>query len=128
MKKIEISCPLTASMSVLGGKWKVVILWYLKDGPKRFTELKEKLPYCSMKMYNQSLKELLEDDILIKTVYPEVPARVEYELSEFGLTLLPIIVSMRQWGVERLNKYPELMADNESLISLIDRINSMPKQ
>ena len=122
MKKIKISCPITATMSLIGGKWKVVILWYLKDAPLRFTELKKKIPECSLKMFNDTLKELTTDGLIKREVFAEVPPKVEYSISEYGKSLLPIIVSMRQWGVQHLVKHPKYMSGNESLQEMINQI------
>lgn len=122
MKKIDISCPITATMSIIGGKWKTVILWYLKDNAMRFTQLKKIIPECSLKMFNDNLKELEKDRILTRTVYAEVPPRVEYGLSEYGKSLMPIIIAMRQWGVKHLLANPNLMADNQPLQEIISMI------
>ena len=89
MKKIDVTCPITASMTVVGGKWKSVILWYLKDEPIRFGVLKKLIPECSLKMFNDNLKELEKNDIVIRNVFAEVPLKVEYSLSDYGKTLLP---------------------------------------
>ena len=124
MKKIDISCPITATMSVINGKWKVVILWYLKDGPQRFTVLKKLIPECSLKMFNDNLKELERDGIIERKVFAEVPPRVEYKFSDYGLSLLPAINILRNWGVKHLMSNPNLMEENKRLQEMITLITS----
>jgi DNA-binding HxlR family transcriptional regulator len=122
MKKIKISCPIAATLNILGGKWKSVILWYLNDGPKRFTELKKLIPECSLKMFNDHLKELENDGILKREVFAQVPPKVEYSITDYGTTLLPIVIEMRQWGVKHLHKHPELMSDNKILQEIVETV------
>jgi DNA-binding HxlR family transcriptional regulator len=122
MKKISISCPISATMSILGGKWKSVILWYLKDGPQRFTALKKLIPECSLKMFNDHLKEMESDGILRREVFAQIPPKVEYSITEYGKTIMPIVIEMRKWGVKHLVKHPELIADNKPLQDIIDVI------
>jgi DNA-binding HxlR family transcriptional regulator len=123
MKTINISCPISATMSILGGKWKSVILWYLKDGPQRFTALKKLIPECSLKMFNDHLKELESDGVLKRQVFAQVPPKVEYSITEYGMTILPIVLQMRQWGVKHLVKHPELMDGNKPLQDIIEMID-----
>eukprot|EP01035_Chromulina_nebulosa_P036430 gene36430-49075_t len=85
-------------MSFIGGKWKTIVLWYLRKGSKRFGELKKQIPPITEKMLSLQLKELERDNIVKRTVYPEVPPRVEYELTEEGKTLLPLLEKMAEWG------------------------------
>ncbi len=122
MKKVDVTCPITASMSVVGGKWKSVILWYLKDAPIRFGVLKKLIPECSLKMFNDNLKELERNGIVVRNVFAEVPLKVEYSLSDYGKTLLPVILSLRQWGVMHLIKNPEIMSNNDNLREMIKLI------
>ena len=124
MKRIEITCPITATMSVINGKWKLVIFWYLKEGPQRFTALKKLIPECSLKMFNDNLKELEKEGIIERKVFAEVPPRVEYKISEYGLSLLPIVNVLRNWGVQHLVSNPSLMDKNKSLQEMITLITS----
>ncbi|MFZ4523088.1 MAG: winged helix-turn-helix transcriptional regulator [Bacteroidales bacterium] len=124
MKKFVIRCPLSATMSFIGGKWKPVILWYIRKDPVRFGELKAKMPECSLKMFTQQLKELKADGIVSRTIFPEVPLRVEYSMTEYGKTLLPVIKALRAWGVEYLISNPEsAAADTEWAIFLMNPEN-----
>ena len=115
MKKVEISCPITATMNIIGGKWKSVILWYLRERPLRFGELHKLIPKCSLKIFNSDLKDLEKDGIVKREVFAEVPPKVEYSLTEYGKSLLPVIITLREWGVKRLMENPDLMESNEEL-------------
>ncbi|MDL5047015.1 helix-turn-helix domain-containing protein [Oscillatoria amoena NRMC-F 0135] len=102
----EISCPVTATMKVLGGKWKPILInaIYLTS-PARFGELRRSVKGITQSMLTQQLRELEDDGIISRKIYAEIPPRVEYTLTEFGLTLSPIMLSMAKWGEEyRINK------------------------
>lgn len=115
MKKVQVSCPITATLNVIGGKWKSVILWYLKEKPLRFGELHKLIPKCSLKIFNADLKDLENDGIVKREVFAEVPPKVEYSLTDYGKSLLPVIIILREWGVKRLMENPDLMESNEEL-------------
>ena len=83
---------------MIGGRWKGAVIYWLLDGKQRFGELRRKLPNCTQRMLTLQLRELEEDGLLSRTVFPEVPPRVEYELTELGQSLRPIIISLRSWG------------------------------
>ena len=91
-------CPVETALDVLAGKWKILILWYLKNETKRFNELQKLLPRTTQKMLIQKLRELEEDGIIHREVYPVVPPKVEYSLTEYGETLKPIIKQLYLWG------------------------------
>ena len=93
-------CALDVTMNFIGGKWKTVVLWYLKSDKKRFGELKKRIPDITEKMLSLQLKALEEDGIVKRTIYPEVPPRVEYELTDFGKTLIPMLDEIAKWGRE----------------------------
>lgn len=95
-------CPVEAALDVIGGKWKPLILWHLGDGVKRFSELQRELPGVNAKMLTRQLRELEGDGVVRRTVYPEVPPRVEYAVTEFGRTLLPIMEALCAWGTQYL--------------------------
>ena len=92
------NCPVEASLSIIGGKYKAIILWHLIGQPLRFSELKRFLPQATPKMLTQQLRELEKDNILHREVYPVVPPHTEYSLTDFGRTLIPIIEAMCAWG------------------------------
>lgn len=96
----EYSCPIEITLSYISGKWKVLIMKELIIEQLRFGELKRRLPNVSAKVLTQQLKELEADGILIRTVYAEVPARVEYSLSDMGVSMLKILKEMAKWGLE----------------------------
>lgn len=99
----DYHCEKELTLSVISGKWKVVILWHLGvEGPHRFRDLQRLFPKISHKMLTNQLRELMEDGIVHREVYPEVPPRVEYSLTELGMTLLPIVEMMYEWGKKRL--------------------------
>ncbi|MFA5266916.1 MAG: helix-turn-helix domain-containing protein [Methanoregula sp.] len=95
-------CTVEAALDVIGGKWKPVILWALGDNVLRFSELQKGLPGVNSKMLTKQLRELEEDGIITRTVYPEVPPRVEYAITDFGRTLIPIMQALCKWGAEYL--------------------------
>ncbi|RSK52657.1 winged helix-turn-helix transcriptional regulator [Bacillus canaveralius] len=99
----QFNCEKELTLSVISGKWKIVILWYLgKAGPHRFSELQKLFPKITQKMLSSQLKELIEDGVVLRTAYPEVPPRVEYSLTELGQTLMSIIEMMYEWGKKRI--------------------------
>jgi DNA-binding HxlR family transcriptional regulator len=94
-----LNCEKELTLSVIGGKWKMLILWHLgKEGTKRFNELKSLMPDITQRMLVNQLRELEEDLIVHREVYPVVPPKVEYSLTEEGKSLIPILESMYQWG------------------------------
>ena len=93
-------CPVNTTLSVIGGKWKVLILYHLVEQTQQFNELRRLLPKITQRMLTLQLRELEEDGLIHREVYPVVPPKVEYSLTDFGRTLLPVIGSMHQWGVE----------------------------
>ncbi|MBD0333554.1 MAG: helix-turn-helix transcriptional regulator [Chitinophagaceae bacterium] len=101
----ENSCPVTATMRVMGGKWKIILINSIYiTSPARFGELKRSVVGITQSMLTSQLRELEDDGIITRKIYAEIPPRVEYTLTEFGLTLSPIIQSMADWGKQyRLN-------------------------
>ncbi|TLF77644.1 winged helix-turn-helix transcriptional regulator [Nocardia cyriacigeorgica] len=96
-------CGIDAAMDVVGGKWKALILWELHNhGMRRFGELRRGLPGVSEKMLIQQLRELEEDEIIERTVYAEVPPRVEYRLTDLGTALNAALEPLGEWGRERI--------------------------
>ncbi len=95
-------CPVEAALDVIGGKWKPLILWALGDKVLRFNELQKALPGVNTKMLTKQLRELEEDGVISRKVYPEVPPRVEYAITDFGRTLIPILRELCNWGAHYL--------------------------
>lgn len=94
----NITCPVDATINLIGGKYKSLILWHLLDGTLRFGELKKLIPNATAKMLTQQLRELEESNLITRTVYPVVPPKVEYNLSDFGKSIKPILITMYEWG------------------------------
>lgn len=99
------SCPVEATVDVIGGKWKALIYYLLLDRALRFNELQKLLPGITQKMLTQQLREMEEDGIVFRKVYAEVPPRVEYSITDYGETLRPLLFNMLDWGLEHIKKY-----------------------
>lgn len=98
------ACPVATTVGLIGSKWKLLIMRNLLQRPYRFNELQKSLEGISQKVLTDSLRSMEADGIITRTVYPEVPPRVEYALSELGDTMRPIIKSMEVWGTEYKNR------------------------
>lgn len=96
-------CPVAATLDLIGGKYKALILWYLADGRRRFSELRKMISGATPKMLTQQLRELEAQDLIHREVFPVVPPKVEYSLTETGRSLMPILTAMRDWGTEYLH-------------------------
>jgi DNA-binding HxlR family transcriptional regulator len=95
-------CPVETTLRVIGGRWKAVIIYHLRGGPRRFNELRRMLPNVTQRMLIQHLRELQADGILDRRVFEVVPPHVEYSISVAGRTPLPILDAMAAWGQEQL--------------------------
>jgi DNA-binding HxlR family transcriptional regulator len=93
------------SLDIIGGKWKMPIIWRLKDGSLRYGELKRSLNKVTHKMLTQQLRELEQDEILARKVYTEVPPKVEYSLTLLGESVIPVIDLLREWGEQYRNVF-----------------------
>lgn len=101
-------CPVKATTRVLAGKWKVAVVWHLSFGTRRFAELRDLLPGVSEKVLTAQLRQLENDGVLLRTVTPLVPPRVDYQLTAAGWELVPIMQSMCDWGTKHLGVVPTL--------------------
>lgn len=101
MERTE-NCPVEATLDLVGGKYKALILWHLSGGTLRFSELRNRIPKATPKMLTQQLRELEADDLVHREVYPVIPPKVEYSLTATGRSLMPILVAMRDWGAAYL--------------------------
>lgn len=97
-------CPVAATLDLIGGKYKALILWYLSDGRRRFSELRKMISGATPKMLTQQLRELEAQHLIHREVFPVVPPKVEYSLTETGRSLMPILTAMRDWGAEYLHR------------------------
>ncbi|WP_085521484.1 winged helix-turn-helix transcriptional regulator [Tuberibacillus sp. Marseille-P3662] len=112
MTKVPEDCRVENALGILVGKWKPIILLHLlQEGTKRFSELKRSMPGITQRMLTKQLRELEDEDIIERVVYPQVPPKVEYSISEYGRSLEPILEAMHEWGTkhmlhkqEKLNK------------------------
>jgi DNA-binding HxlR family transcriptional regulator len=100
------TCPTEAALAVIGGRWKVPILWTLHSDTHRFGELSRQMPGITQKMLTQQLRELESDGLIHRKVYPEVPPRVEYSLTPLGKSLEPVLRSLAGWGEKFLKQRP----------------------
>lgn len=97
----ENKCSVEATVAVIGGKWKPIILFHLVSGEKRFSDLKRLLPQTSDRMLTRSLRDLEQDDLIRRTITAEVPVRVTYSPSKDGASLIPVLNAMSDWGAAR---------------------------
>jgi DNA-binding HxlR family transcriptional regulator len=104
MKPYDYDCPIEATISIIGGKWKAISLYYLIDGSKRFNELVSLLETVSSRILSKQLKELEIEGIITRSVYAETPPKVEYSLSNYGKTLIPVINLICEWGELHLKR------------------------
>ena len=93
-------CPVEATLELIGGKYKALILWHLSDGKLRFNQLRSEIKGVTAKMLTQQLRELESSQLIHREVFPIIPPKVEYSLTELGRSLLPILVAMRDWGAD----------------------------
>lgn len=100
----KYNCPLEMAVDLIGGKWKVVILWHLSEKTLRFNEIRRIFPDITHKMLAQQLRELESDGIIHRKVYAQSPPKVEYSLTEFGRSLTPLLQAMNHWGAAYLEK------------------------
>ena len=99
LEKIKgYSCPVEAAMDVIGGKYKAQIVYELIGGTRRYNEIQKAIPQATPRMMSKQLKELEEDGVINRVLYPVVPPKTEYSLTEFGETLVPIVRSLCSWG------------------------------
>lgn len=96
-------CPVEATLDLIGGKYKSLILWHLIDTTLRFNEISKLIPTATPKMLTQQLRELEAENLIIRTVYPVVPPKVEYTLSDFGKSIIPVLDAMCNWGAAYLD-------------------------
>ena len=95
-------CPVAVTLDLIGGKYKALILWYLADGKRRYSELRKMISGATPKMLTQQLRELEAQELIHREVFPVFPPKVEYSLTETGRSLMPILTAMRDWGTEYL--------------------------
>ena len=95
---LNLNCGLDLVGEVLYGKWKIRLLWFIHQGHKRPSELQRKIPDASRRVLNMQLKELEDHELVSRIIYPVVPPKVEYNLTDFGKSLIPVILAIGEWG------------------------------
>jgi len=97
-------CPLTAAFAAIGGKWKLIIIYWLAESPKHFAALRKSMPGISQKVLTQQLRELMSDGLVNRDAKGAVPAPVVYSLSDYGRSVLPLVEDVRKWGRAHLSR------------------------
>jgi DNA-binding HxlR family transcriptional regulator len=108
-RNVEYHCHMELTLEMIGGKWKSLIVWHLAEKTLRFSELKKTLPNITQKMLTQQLRKLEEDGLVKRFIYTQIPPKVEYSLTDDGKTLLPILNSMYQWGINYIKQVDEFV-------------------
>lgn len=115
MKQIEFNCPVEATLSLIGGKYKPLILWHLREGALHYMELQRLIPRATPKMLSQQLHDLEKCGMINREVIPEKPPRTKYSLTPFGRSIIPVIDVMCDWGI----KYMDELGEQTSCCSLV---------
>jgi DNA-binding HxlR family transcriptional regulator len=97
-------CPLTAALAAIGGKWKLIIVYWLAESPKHFAALRKIMPGISQKVLTQQLREMMSDGIVLRQPKGAIPAPVEYSLTEYGRSVLPLVEEVRLWGRSHMER------------------------
>lgn len=105
-------CSVEATISLIDGKWKCVILFHLLGGTLRFNELRRHLPEVTQRMLTNQLRELEADGLIVRTVYPQVPPKVEYSMSPLGRSLEPVLLGLKDWGDENIGLFGQLAEES----------------
>ena len=96
-------CPVSATLELIGGKYKALIIWHLAENTLRFSQLNKRIPHATAKMLTQQLREMEAQSLIRREVFPVVPPKVEYSLTELGRSLMPVLIAMRDWGSDYLH-------------------------
>ena len=112
-RSTEYHCHMELALDIIGGKWKSLIIWHLGENTLRFSDLKRTMPGITQKMLTQQLRELEQDGLVNRFIYTEVPPKVEYSLTDTGKTLLPVLMTLYQWGISYASETePEIKLDD----------------
>jgi DNA-binding HxlR family transcriptional regulator len=103
----KIKCPAELTLAMIGGRWKIPLIWRLLGGKKRFSDLQRDLPEITQKMLTQQLREMEQDGLIHREVYPQVPPKVEYSLTPLGESLQPVVEVIVNWGLVQALPYQE---------------------
>jgi len=99
----KTQCPVERSLQIIGGKWKILIIFHLSSGTKRFNELRRLIPNATQRMLTRQLRELEEHGLIERNIYPEIPPKVEYSLTELGASLNPVLKVLHNWGTDHFD-------------------------
>ncbi|NOU33580.1 MAG: helix-turn-helix transcriptional regulator [Polyangiaceae bacterium] len=116
-RKVSVSktgCAVETALGLIGGRWKGVVIYWLLKEKRRFGELRRLLPSCTQRMLTLQLRELEADGLVKRTVFPEVPPHVEYELTPFGRSLEPVVIGLRDWGEQYKRRIERAQVAGES--------------
>lgn len=113
-RNTQYQCSMELTLDLIGGKWKALILWHLRENTLRFSELRRELPQVTQKMLTQQLRELEDSGLVLRHIYTQVPPKVEYSLSDAGRSLLPILAMLCEWGVNYVNQTETTQEDRQS--------------
>ena len=116
--RLREACPVRAALDVIRGRWKPSILFEIKDGKKRFCDIQSALPKISAQALTVQLRQLEADGVVVRTVYAEVPARVEYELSEHGSKLSVVMDQLEAWGIRHLKREARQQTTKSSRVTI----------
>lgn len=111
----EYQCPVEATIHLIGGKYKAIILWHLIDRTLRYGQLRDLVTQATPKMLTQQLRELEKDGLIYRNVYPVVPPKVEYSLTDFGKSIIPVLDAMCTWGSEYIENTSKTCKEERSL-------------
>lgn len=111
-------CPVEAALEVIGGKWKGIILYHLLSDTMRFNEIRRLMPDVTQRMLTKQLRELEASNLISRKVYPVVPPKVEYSMTEYGRTLAPVIHALKAWGIQHLEKTSEQLPIDQPMVHL----------
>ena len=100
-------CPLTAALAALGGKWKLIIVYWLAQSPRHFAALRQEMSSISQKVLTEQLRELIADDIVVRQATGPAPAPVIYALTDYGRSLLPVVETVRRWGRAHIERFTQ---------------------
>ncbi|QMT33911.1 helix-turn-helix transcriptional regulator [Conchiformibius steedae] len=112
----EHLCPVNTTLAVMGGKWKPLILYYLNGNTRRFNELNRLIPAVTQRVLTMQLRELENDGIVLRKVYAQVPPKVEYSLTAFGETLMPVVAAMHAWGRAYADECSRVKSQTEAAV------------
>lgn len=102
-------CSVEAAISLIDGKWKCVILFHLLEGTARFGEIRRRIPAVTQRTLTNQLRELEQDGLVVRTVYAQVPPKVEYSLSELGLSMAPVLRALKAWGDANMDRFGKVL-------------------